>query len=32
MRIIMVWALYSLFALGYFGYQNAGLGALCLTR
>jgi hypothetical protein len=28
---IVVWATYSLLALGYFGYQSAWLGTMCIT-
>jgi hypothetical protein len=29
---IVVWATYSLLALGYFGYQNAWLSTMCIAR
>lgn len=29
---IVVWATYSLLALGYFGYRSAWLGAVCIDR
>ena len=28
---IVVWATYSLLALGYFGYQSAWLNTMCIT-
>ena len=28
---IVVWATYSLLALGYFGYQSAWLSTMCIT-
>lgn len=30
--LIVVWATYSLLALGYFGYQSAWLDTMCITR
>ena len=29
---ILAWGVYSLLALGYFGYQGAWLNTMCLTR